>query len=137
MQMARRVPRFLFTTLSAVSLLVWIGIMALWVRSHWASDVVTIRTPVATCDVVTFVGEVSLQAEPPTRTSRRWLLARELPGWPEDLDDGRAPLYAGGFYCGRTFPGGRPFVILPYWYMAVAALILPSLWALFRPDSRR
>jgi hypothetical protein len=144
----RRVARHLFTLCSAASLLLCVAVGVLWVRSHWAQDVVALlgtgeggRTSHVFASAGGRLG-VERQvryAGPPDLPRRVVYSAGPIAGDPYMVAGwGRS----GGFWqrmglasAARPFaappadyPGHRWAGVVPYWMPCAALAILPALW---------
>ncbi|HSZ54996.1 MAG TPA: hypothetical protein VK797_05005 [Tepidisphaeraceae bacterium] len=127
--------RRLFAVASAISLLLFVGTVVLWVRSYAACDQLILYTRRSRIDLVSGLGILAC--------SRTADLSHELvipdSGWvyiSNDPAPNRAwicpiPLVWGfGYYVNRVKGVADPWRALsvPYWAMALGSLIMPAAW---------
>ncbi len=132
----------LFNILSAVSLLLWLAVLALWMRSYWVVDAVDFTTywgdgGFDKLEVLSESGYLHVYAlEPPytrtvsaaTRTARHPYVSpqfREYPGTPGQLWSFR--------YWTRSNVDSRPAdewlgLRVRNWQLSLAAAVLPAIW---------
>ena len=138
--------RRLFNILAAASLLLFVAVCVVWVRSHWVSDVVRIEPPrpvwgVQYCYVVTGKGGIGVGADPGGAISSiepGWASHRASRygngGWPNDTLLNRAGFAADA----QRFSSGILYgAIAPCWFLALLTAAPPGMWLLRRRKARR
>ena len=136
--------RRLFTVLSALSLLLCVAVVALWVRSYWRSDI--LQSPDRRHAAMTSPGAV-------------WVNSADRPYWdgtPWHQSDVADPAFYRKFgptfgYTVRPAPGGashaalgfvylsyveaspRPpcrftYIAVPLWFPLLVSLVMPAIW---------
>ena len=139
----KRTPRYIFNTITVVSLLLMLGTVGLWVDSYWFSTVYTFRSESLTTEYHLFngplgvgVGLLSGEIHPPgvfgpgwdqQRQSNDWLAAS---GW----SNPNIPTLL-GFHLRLNYPifGGIAHssqILVPHWFLTLIFAILPAIWLL-------
>ncbi|HEX5242755.1 MAG TPA: hypothetical protein VFW23_05780 [Tepidisphaeraceae bacterium] len=155
--MSRRPLRFI----SAISLLIFVLVLALWVRSKWVLDgvdeIVTMPSRKFDIGARSAQGRVWLSIGAYPQIAGRWRL-----NWPKHFADGdsdRAGINLQGFRAGLQFRGwlradfgwaayrniflpGTPMasnvrLLAPDWFVALLASLLPLRWMVIRTRIRR
>lgn len=139
--------RFFFETLAILSLIACVAATALWVRSHWRYDSWTRNFPNATESVtsmegrlfyfrataagVTSTGTITLQGPPAGFHS--------VPA-SDDVLDSIVVNHPSGFFSIHRADrlGTQAAIMVPHWFVALAAGLLAAGWLFFgRPWRRR
>ena len=136
--------RRLFTLLAGASLILWLAVSALWVRSHWVAD--SIRWEQAQGGVVAKASRGRLwvfQFHITQRTTEALRWERDKPG---TIKTARPP-WADSYFSTPAFTvrtGRSPAVgmsywdaIVPFWALATVLAVLPLLWLATRWRQRR
>jgi hypothetical protein len=151
----RRLAHHLFSLASALSLLLFLMLAVLWVRSHWASDQLTSRRTNGQGSLATRQGHLAFNlmlADHSNRPRDQYALRyqRDIPLSPAvehvwrfisiESSDRIVHREAGGFlwYTRRRSDGVRYAVaIAPFWFLTVAAAAPPLAWIGLRWRARR
>ncbi len=121
---------------AAVSLVLCIGVTAVWARSLARFDDLCWTTPTSCTNVVSLRGKLHVQvasaSAPLWPTGRQW---DALPAKNVRYNSGpyqwEASGFAGGFRTnrfGKTSTAER-VLVTPYWFLLLITMILPGLWA--------
>ena len=148
--------RKLFTFLAALSLLLFLGVCGIWIRSYWRADVVFLRGSVVSWEVRSDHGILGISrledlkaSESGTRNviagvdvssdvaskgedaamSKLWVPAPELRRF-----GGFAQAHYG---LGNYPPTQYDTLVAPYWFCAAVTAILPATWVRAGMRSRR
>ena len=156
----------LFTILSALSLLLFVAVVVLWVRSHWVHDRVFVLRESGTWDTWSGLGHLQIAKvyDTPAATGTAWLTAStttpvqgDFGAWKIVWGFGPTefwPIPTAGLQRGshqrftRRLPRhpliqehDRPFrysaVVLPYWVLGAMLVTAPLTWATLRISRRR
>ncbi len=131
--------RRLFNILSAMSLLLCVALMVLWVRSYWVCDAVDCRIVWGGKTLIRVIpnyGRIwvyyDTSEDSPSRLSLQYRTEEALPIPMLSFANrcGFSYLYAGASPNGRS--NWRAFV--PYWLPTLASAVLPTAWLI---DARR
>jgi hypothetical protein len=143
--MSNAVKRRLFTILSALSLLLFVAVVVMWVRSHFAGDVVS--APVQSGTRYGFVSHEGLMVlsrlDLPTSyvpKENKWEWTVQTDSVALDVLHGRTPESDWNLVFLRryTYLRGRlTLFVCPHWVAAVAAASLPIAWGTVRVRSSR
>jgi hypothetical protein len=130
----RRISRYCFTILAAMSLAVCVAICLLWARSYWEMDEVTAHRGGRHTMLNSSYGQIGLFVAqyPYLLSSRDFTLDIYHP---VDLDDRyvmQGSRAKGGFVFTWNPPdaAGNQYrnLLVPHWSLAAAALVLPLVW---------
>jgi hypothetical protein len=135
----------LFPILAALSLLLFVSVVVLWVRSRFAADVVS--APVRSATRYGFVSHEGLMVfsslDLPTSyvpKENKWQWAVQADSVAIDVLHGRTPEsdWSLLFLCCYTYLRGRlTLFVCPHWVAAAGTASLPVAWAAVRVRSRR
>ena len=130
-----RTRRYIFNTLTVVSLLLMLATVGLWVSSYLHSHIIqytTQETSIFTnCwDGRSLIGHLNLSAKGKADLSKGWELTETVSAT-NRLADTLTEWRFGDFGMGWNIPayyGSMNTILFPHWFLALIFAILPTVW---------